>query len=150
MLDWIESTGVATSVAGSTAITSALSAVHAVGFALVIGSALVANLRGVGALLPQCALADVVRPANRAIVFGLAISVSTGLLLFAARAAEVAANGTFRLKMLLLVAAACVQLMLVRGAGEGDAVRTARVASAAALSLWVGLALAAFAFVLLE
>lgn len=150
MLDWIEATGVARSVAASGTITAWLSAVHAVGFALVMGSALVANLRGVGVLLRQCPLADVVPPANAAIALGLAVSACTGLLLFAARAADVGANGAFDLKMLLLIAAAAVQFTLVRGAATRDAARAARAASAAALALWLGLALAAFVFVLLE
>src|SRR5262245_31138620 len=150
MLDWIEATGVARSVAASGAITAWLSAAHAVGFALVIGSALVANLRGVGAVLRQCSLADVVRPANRAIALGLAVSVATGLLLFAARAAEAGANGTFRLKMLVLIAAVVVQFAAVRGADPRDVPRDARAASAVALALWLCLALTAFAFVLLE
>jgi hypothetical protein len=150
MLDWLEATAVARSVAASATVTAWLSAVHAVGFALVTGSALVANLRGVGAVLRQCPLADVVRPANRAIALGLAVSAATGLLLFAARAADVGANGPFRVKMLLLIAAAGVQLTLVRAAAARGATRSARAAGAAALALWLGLVLAAFAFVLFE
>ena len=150
MIEWIEATSVARAVAASAALTAWLSAIHAVGFALVTGSALVADLRGVGALLRRCEIMDVVRPANRAIALGLAISASTGSLLFAARAAEAAGNGLFLLKMLLLLAAAGVQFTLVRKLSERDAARTARAASGVALSLWLGLALAAFAFVLLE
>ena len=150
MLDWIEATTVARSVATSATATAWLSAVHAVGFALVMGSALVSNLRGMGGLLRQCSLAEVVRPANRVIALGLLVSASTGLPLFAARAGEAAANGAFRLKMLLLLAAATVQFTLVRSAAMRATARHARTASAAALALWIGLALTAFAFVLLE
>jgi hypothetical protein len=146
MLDWLEATTLARTVAASADITAWLSAVHAVGFALVMGSALVGNLRGLGAVLPQCTIADVVRPANRAILLGLAISVATGALLFSARAADAAANGSFRLKMLLLLLAAAFQLTFVRRAPP----EYVRAASAVGLSLWLGLALAACAFILLE
>jgi len=134
-------------VAASTQITAWLSAVHVVGFAVVTGSALVANLRGLGVLFPASTLGDVLRPANRAIVLGLAISVATGAPLFAARAAEVAANGTFQLKMLLLAAAVICQFAPL---GEPMSELATRLVAGGRLMLWLGLALAACAFILLE
>lgn len=152
ILSWIEATHVAAAVAESAALTAWLSAVHVVGFALVTGAALVANLRGLGALFSRTEASNVLVPANRAIVLGLAVSVATGAPLFAARAVDAAANGTFRLKMLLLVGAAAFQFAFVggRGAVERRAVLASRALSTVALALWLGLALAAFAFLLLE
>ena len=152
LLSWIEATSAAKAVAESATVTAWLSAVHVVGFALVIGSALVANLRGLGVVFPRSEVAEIVVPANRAIVLGLAISVATGALLFAARATDAGANGIFQLKMLLLVAAAAVQFALVgrRGALDRRSAGATRAVSAVALALWLGLALAACAFILLE
>jgi len=153
LLTWIETTNVARGVAGSAALTAWLSAVHALGYTVVIGSAIVANLRALGALLPRTPIRDVVAPANRAILVGLTISVVTGALLFSARAVEAGANGTFQLKMLLLILAAAFQFAVLRAvaASEQPVARSRIVASGAAgLSLWLGLALAAFAFILLE
>jgi len=152
LLTWIETTNVARSVAGSAALTSWLSAVHALGYTVVIGSAIVANLRVLGALLPRTPVRDVVAAANRAIIVGVAVSVVTGGLLFSARAVEAGANGTFQLKMLLLISAAAFQFTILRvlAASERPAARSRIVASAAGLSLWLGLAVAAFAFILLE
>lgn len=151
MLDWIEATRLARAVAASASITAWLSACHAVGFALLTGSALVANLRGLDAVLDRYAVTDVARPANRALVSGLAASTVTGLPLFAARATEAAANGFFVAKMLLLGAACAVQFAVARRfAGDTSAPSSRRLVSAVALSLWLGLALAALAFVLLE
>jgi hypothetical protein len=82
-------------------------------------------------------------------VLGLAISVSTGLLLFAARATEVSMNGTFRLKMLLLVLAAFVHFVVQPSVAAGAPQRV-RAASAIGLALWLGLAVTACAFILLE
>jgi hypothetical protein len=138
---WIESTALANAIAASLALTASLSAMHLLGFTLVLGSALVGNLRRLGALLPQCSLVDVVRPANRAIVVGLAISVSSGALLFAARASDVSANGTFRLKMLLLLGAAACHF----ATGPGG-----RVGAVVSLAAWLALAVTACAFILLE
>jgi hypothetical protein len=151
LLDWLQATSFARTVAASAQITAWLSAVHVVGFAVVTGSALVANLRGLGVLFPASPLGDVLRPANRALLLGLAVSVATGAPLFAARAAEVAANGTFQLKMLLLAAAVVSQFTpLHENARETSSKPAARVVAGIRWALWVGLALAACAFILLE
>ena len=150
LLQWLEGTGVAAAVASSTMVTGSLSAVHVLGFTLVTGGALVANLRALGALFPNRPV-DFARPANRAILLGLAISVTTGFLLFSARATEAAENGTFRLKMLLLVLAVVVHFVVrPRAAARGNAPRRARAVSAVDLALWLGLAVTACAFILLE
>ncbi len=152
ILHWIEATSVAMTVADSATLTAWLSAAHVVGFALVTGAALVANLRGLGALFSRTGASEVLVPANRAIVLGLAISVATGALLFAARAVDAGANGEFQLKMLLLLGATTFQFAFVggRGAVERRSARASRLVSVVALALWLGLALAAFAFLLLE
>jgi hypothetical protein len=145
IVDWIGGTNVARTVAASAQITAWLSAVHVVGFAVVTGSALVANLKELGVLLPASTLGDVLRPAKRAILLGLAMSIATGAPLFAARAAEVAANGTFQLKMSLLAAAVVVQFTPLR-----ERESATRLLAGVRLVLWLGLSLAACAFILLE
>ena len=50
---WIESTGLATTIAGSRGLTGALSATHLLGLTLVVGSAFVRALRALGVLLPD-------------------------------------------------------------------------------------------------
>ena len=150
LLHWLENTNLATSVAGSTMLTASLSAVHVIGFTLVVGGALVANLRGLGALFRKRNV-DVVGPTNRAILVGLAISIATGVVLFSARATEVAENGTFRLKMLLLVLAVLIHFVFqAPEAKRVDAPRRVRTASVVSLTLWLGLAATACAFILLE
>jgi hypothetical protein len=150
LLAWLESTRIAASVASSTMLTASLSAIHVVGFTLVIGGALVANLRSLGALFPKRNI-DVAGPTTHAIAVGLAISVATGFLLFSARATDVAANGTFRLKMLLLVLAVLVHFVFQRrAAARADEPRRTRAVSAVSLTLWLGLAATACAFILLE
>jgi len=152
LLGWISASRVARGVADSAMLTAWLSAVHALAFTLVIGSALVANLRALGALLTRTELHDVVTPANRATLIGLAVSVATGGLLFSARAVEAAANGWFQLKMLLLVIAAVFQFTILAAvARERSVARNRIVASGAVgLSLWLALAVVACAFILLE
>lgn len=152
LFTWIETTSIARTVGGSVYLTASLSAMHLLGFTLVTSGALVANLRSLGALFAHRPIAEVLRPANRALLVGLAISLSTGALLFSTRATAVSANGTFQLKMLLLIAAAIFHFAMQRGvlAQQSIGVRQARAAGAVGLSLWMGLAVTACAFILLE
>jgi hypothetical protein len=142
---WLEATGIAKAIASSTTLTGSLSAVHVVGFTLVMGGALFANLQSLGMLFSQRQAVDIEGSANRVILVGLGISVLTGILLFSARATDVAGNGTFQLKMLMLIAAALFHFTARRRVAE-----RARAVSAVGLALWLGLALTACDFILIE
>jgi hypothetical protein len=111
---WLETTSVARLIAESLPVTASLSAIHLIGFTLVTGSALVANLRLLGVLLPQRPIIEVAGAARRGIAVGAVISIATGLLLFASRAISVSANGTFQVKMLLLATAVVFHFTLHR------------------------------------
>lgn len=152
LFEWIEATSVATSVGESLAATAWLSAIHIVGFTLVMGAALVANLRMLGALFPNRPVDEVAIPTGRVLALGLAVSFMTGALLFSARAASAAATGTFQLKMLLLLLAASFHFSVgARLAGRPRVdTRVLRIVGGLGLALWIGLALAACAFILFE
>ena len=149
---WLQTTPVATAVGGSVALTGTLSAIHLLGFTLVTGGALVAHLRLLGVLLTDRAVLDVVRPAGRGVAVGLLLSVTSGALLFAPRAADAAANATFQVKMLLLVAAAAFHVTIHRAASRRE--DTSRIAltvvGGVGLLLWASVAVAGTAFILLE
>ena len=148
-LAWVEATGIAGSVRDSLGLTASLSAVHLIGVTLVGGGALVAGLRYGGLIFADQAVAAVARPAGRAILLGLAISVLTGVLLVSPRASASAANGFFQLKMLCLLGAAACDVFVRR---RGYAV-PGRLATSAGLirSVLYGAVLAAgCAFILLE
>ena len=117
-----------------------------------MGSALLVNLRLLEALLPQHSFSEVTRPAGRAIALGLAISLTTGLLLFSARAASVAENSSFQIKMLLLLAAVffhfVIQDRVTRRPQSG--VLALRMTAVFGLAVWMGLAVAACWFILFE
>jgi hypothetical protein len=148
LLAWLEATGIATTIASSTTLTGSLSAAHVVGFTLVMSGALVANLQSLGALFSEQQTLDLARSANRVVLSGLAVSLLTGALLFSARATDVSGNGTFRLKMLLLIAAVLFHFTARRRAVAHA--KRARAASAVSIALWLALALTACAFILLE
>jgi hypothetical protein len=150
VLDWLEQTRVADAIRESLALTAGLSAVHLLGFTLVTGGALVSNLRMLGALLARYPVEVVTRPAARGIAAGLAISITTGGLLFTTRANAAWENNTFRVKMLLLVTASLFHLFVHRPASRSASPGVRALTGAVGLSLWMGLALAGCAFILLE
>ena len=151
MLAWLESTYVAQTVSGSLPLTASLSAAHLIGFTLVTGGAFVIHLRLAGAMLRHASVLDVARPAGRLIALGLTVSAVTGVLLFAGRASEIAANGIFQAKISLIVIAVLWQLVVQRRllqtvpSAEGT-----RAVGVIGLALWLGLAVTACAFILLE
>jgi hypothetical protein len=84
----------------------ALEVLHLVGVALLLGNLVLLELRvfGWGVALP---VRDLARLALTLAMAGFGLAALSGLLMFAAQAAELIANRAFTLKMLLLLAAAC-------------------------------------------
>lgn len=151
LLVWMESTSLAVRVSESVMLTAGLSAVHVLGFTIIMGGALLSNLRLAGVLFRDRSLVEVVLPATRGVAVGLMLSLPTGALLFAPRAIAAAGNGTFRLKMLFLLAGAALQFLLVGPAVRGrHSEPRLRLIGGAGLAAWLALALAACAFILLE
>lgn len=150
LLTWIESAALARWVGGSLPATAALSAVHALGFTVVLGGAVVFNLRLLGGVLAARPSAEIAAGAARVVATGLVLSVATGLLLFSAKAGAVAANEFFQMKMLFLAGAALLHFLACRHVERRHSAVAERLIGAAGVALWIALALAACAFFLLE
>jgi hypothetical protein len=151
-LTWLEAAAPARAVGESLMLTATLSATHLIGFTLVMGSAVLSNMRLLGAMLPGRPLAEVLRPAARTMTAGLVISIATGFLMFMPRAVAAAASGAFRLKMLLLVLAVIYQISLHARLARDPVPGTAalRLCGALGMTLWLGLTAAACWFILFE
>lgn len=148
---WVEMTPLALFIGESMWVIAGLSAVHLLGFTLVMGGALVLNLRFMGVLLAQSPVEQIARPASRGIATGLVISIVTGILLASWKATEVIGGGIFQVKMLLLVAAALLHFTWQRAQVKGPRdVARLQVSGVLGLALWLGLALAGCAFILFE
>ena len=152
MLDALQASWLAQAVGESQLATASLSSLHLLGFTVVMGSAVLCSLHLLGVLLPEHPTPALVRPATRALLAGLGLSVVTGVLLVLPRAAGAAVNPTFRLKMLLLVAGVLLHAVVVSSpAVTADAgVWTRRLSGLASLVVWAGVAVAGCAFILLE
>ncbi len=129
-----------------------LSAMHLVGFALIMGAMLMANLRLAGWLFSERPVREITDPAARALAIGLVISVATGGLHFITRAVDAVHNSIFQIKMLLLVGAVACQFLLQPGVVRSAASSPGalRLTGLLGLALWWGVALAGCAFILLE
>jgi hypothetical protein len=146
----IENSALASAIKGSFALTAGLSALHAVGFTLIMGGALFANLRLAGVLLRDRPQTEIVRLGTRSVAIGLVISVITGLLSFAPRAVTASASGIFQIKMLLLVTCIAMQFVVIRQTVRRHPAGSHARVGVLGVLLWVSLALAACAFILLE
>jgi hypothetical protein len=127
---WLEATRLATTIRQSLWLYPALESTHLLAMATVVGAAVVLDVRLLGRApgLPVPALLDHVVTLVWA---GLAVSVSSGLLLFAAHATEQAAKPLLWVKLSLL-AAAGVNAWAFRRTGW------ARLAAVLSLLFWAG------------
>jgi hypothetical protein len=146
----LEHTRIAKEVSSSLALTAGLSAVHLIGFTLIMSGALLSNLRLAGALFAVRPLSEIRRPAQRAMIAGLLVSAVTGTLLFSPRASEASRNTFFEIKMAALAAACLCQFVLQRFVVAADRSVAARAVGVVGVLLWLTLAIAAGAFVLLD
>lgn len=149
---WLESTAIAMRIHDSLLLTASLSALHVVGMTVLAGAVLVSGLRLVGAIFPDRPVLDIVGAARTGIVVGLVTSSVTGALLFAPRAADAVANRIFRVKMLLLAAAALFHVLIYRRAVARPLVSRAalRATGAMSLVLWFAVVAAGCGYILLE
>jgi hypothetical protein len=144
-LVWLETTALAAAMRHWLWLYPIVEIVHILGFVVLVGAAVMFDLRllGVSRALPASAMARHHLPWARA---ALLLVVPSGFLMFIAHATEFAQNPAFRLKLILLAAAGLNALLFHRGAfrqvsgwESGLAVPfAARAAAVASLALWVG------------
>lgn len=142
-LEVMEQSGVATAMREATWLFPAAEVVHILGFVLLVGAAVVFDLRllGLSRGVSVAALAGHVLPWSRA---GLLLAAVTGVLMFVSDASATAANPAFRLKLLLIASAGLNAWAFHRGpfrtVGAWDrgvrAPVAAHLAGALSLGLW--------------
>jgi hypothetical protein len=152
MLEWVQTTRLASTISNSLTLTAVLSSIHLVGLTLVVGSVLFASLRLVGFIFDDRPVHEVTAAVSGMIMLGLAISVTSGLLLVAPRAAASVQNGFFQFKMASLVTAVVFHLGVYRRVLRGREVSQwrQRLTGAIGFGFWFAVAVAGCAFILLE
>lgn len=147
----VEASGIATAIRESALLTGTLSGLHLIGLTLLVGSVLVSSTRLVGMLFHDQPVGEVTRATRGGSIVGLALSVSTGLLLVAPRIATASNDRIFRIKMLTLGAAIAFHFSVYLPAARGRRSRVSpAIAGSVAFLLWCGVLLAGCAFILLE
>ena len=143
-LVWLELTRLAEMMRQSAWMYPIVEIVHIVGFVLLVGAAVMFDLRVLG-LGRGLAVTDLARHLLRWSWLGLALVVPAGFMMFAAHATEFASNPAFQLKLGLIAAAAAnvafFHLFPYRTVGvwdvTGDAPASARAAAALSIAVWV-------------
>lgn len=144
-LRWLEQTSVAAWARESTWAYPALEIGHIAGFCVLVGSAVLFDLRllGFARALPLVPAARHLLGWSRG---SLLVVAPTGLLLFAARAVDTWPNPAFRLKLLLLALAGINAVIFHRWNGSAMAswdelqpiALSAKVSAVFSLLLWLG------------
>ncbi|CAN5722280.1 hypothetical protein BH09PSE5_BH09PSE5_07560 [soil metagenome] len=133
---WLTSLPLAEAMRSSPYAYPAAEVVHIVGFAVLVGSIFVVDLRllGAGRALPLDALMRHVLPWT---IGSLLLVVPSGALLFIAHASELAGNPAFQWKLVALVLAGVNALMFHRALGRNPTATRQRLAGALSIGSWL-------------
>jgi hypothetical protein len=145
-LGWLESTALSHAMRTSLWLYPIVEIVHILGFAILVGSVAMFDLRllGFARRLPVQALGQHLLPWALA---SLALVVPAGLMMFSAHPADFIGNRVFQLKLALIAAAglnaAAFHAGAYRSVGKWDAQRPApacaRLHALASLAIWIAI-----------
>ena len=147
--DAIANTALGAALRESTWVYPMVETIHILGFALLVGSIFVVDLRLLG-VRRDVALAPLLRFVLPVTLLCLLLVVPSGLLLFAAHANDLVGNRAFLIKIVLLFAAATNALMFHVGpyrfevdAPHGARLRSStRVFAMVSIALWIAIVIA--------
>jgi hypothetical protein len=150
ILEWLQTTTVATTIQESQYGFPLVVGVHILGLGLSVGTLLWVDLRLLGVTLLGSRVSDVYRSLAPWFLFGFAMMLTSGAMLFTAYATAAYGNTYFRIKMTTLVLAGANALFFhavtqKAQASWDDSPRppvSARVAGFASLVLWAVVILA--------
>ena len=144
-LVWLEGSAVAVAMRQWLWLYPIVEIVHIFGFVILVGAAAMFDLRLLG-VSRQLPVSDMAQHLLRWARLSLLVVIPSGLFMFSAHATEMAENPAFRLKLLLIAAAALNAGVFHRGAfksvqswNHNVAIPvTAKVAAVLSLVLWSG------------
>jgi hypothetical protein len=142
---WLETSAPAVAMRQWLWLYPSIEITHIVGFVVLVGSAVMFDLRllGLSRALPVSAMATHLLPWAR---LALLLVVPSGVLMFMAHATEFSTNPAFQLKLVLiglaLLNAGIFHRWPFRAVGDWDteltAPRPARIAGVLSIALWIG------------
>jgi len=146
LLNWLESTPLAVYIAESTIAFPVIEIVHVVAITLVFGTIATVDFRLLGLGSNNRAVTELCRDVLPWTWAAFAIAATTGALMFIHHAHEYFANTAFRMKMLLMLAAAInmivFEFITFRGVAKWDrgvpVAPAGKVAGVVSLVCWLG------------
>ncbi len=145
----IQASAIGTGIRESEYLFPFIEGTHVLGLSLSVGTVMWFDLRLLGKIMRNIPVSEVFNQLRPWMFAGFVIMLSTGSLLFSSVAADAYANGYFRLKVLLLLAATNVIVFhstIDRRRAEWDKApvppRPARVAGFLSLILWLAIIIA--------
>ncbi|MBZ5659336.1 MAG: hypothetical protein LAO08_02930 [Acidobacteriia bacterium] len=142
----LESTYVGSTIAQSAWLFPAIESIHMFGIVTVVGSTSVLDLRLMGISFKKDSVSSVVGGTLRWALYGFAVMLVTGALMFVSEASRCYTNTGFRWKMLLLAIAGVNALVFhftaYRGVNRwerGNTPFAAKFAGAFSILLWFGI-----------
>jgi len=138
---WAYNAPVALWVRESSWAFATLEVVHLFGLTMLLGSVLMLSLRSFGLTMRKHSIGQVARDLSVGMFAGLALNVSSGILMFASGAVRYWVSGPFQFKMVCLLVAVVVQsslyLKVTRSNDQQLNLRRTRLAGGVALLLWI-------------
>ena len=144
LMEWLEASSLAVFIHNTAWAFTTIELVHVFAIALVIGTIAIVDLRLLGLASTKRPFTELARQVLPFTWVAFAVAVIAGSLLFISQATAYFASTTFRIKMLLIVAAGInmliFELITVRGVKEWDVkpipVRAARLAGGISIACW--------------
>jgi hypothetical protein len=143
---WLEATWLGTSISHSLWIFPAIESIHMFGIVSVVGATTILDLRLMNVSFRGDSVASLVNGTLRWALYGFALMLVTGALMFVSEATKCYTNTGFRWKMLLLVFAGANALLFHFGAyrqvdrwQKGATPFAAKFAGACSILLWFGI-----------
>jgi len=145
--EWLEQTGLGTSIRESTWLFPVIETIHIFGIVILVGATSVLDLRLMGWTLREKPVSTMAWQYLPWAWVGFVIQLTTGILLFASEATKMYDNPGFQIKMLLIVVAGLNAFVFHTiayqsvGKWENDPVApfSARAAGLISIVLWFGI-----------
>ncbi len=140
LTEWIYGTALSSAIRGNSSVVPVVQSIHIIAIAVVVGAALVTELRIVGIVAPDESLEVVAQRYLPWMWRALAVLLATGLVMIIGEPERTLGNVTFWIKMALvssgLGASLALRKPLLRSTQQGDKT-PARVFAWLLLALWV-------------
>lgn len=143
---WLETSGLGTGIAQSSWIFPAIESIHMFGIVSVVGATAILDLRLMGVSYRDASVSSLVNGTLRWALYGFALMLATGVLMFVSEATRCYTNPGFRWKMLLLLIAGVNALLFHVGAyrgvnrwEQGATPLAAKFAGGFSILLWFGI-----------